>query len=171
MDILYYRINCKSNLILFEDMAMDRTKAALNTELDNSADKALGQKTDAIFNSIIGYYKVKEKEKEKEKDKLDIIYLLLDQYRKQKKIKTNDYKSYLNLCKQITLKNYKTSFSFTAENMNEVATLLLFGFKKLKDNKKKFNNYDTFLSEIQNFRGQYYDLVRLYQQCTEEDEI
>ena len=150
---------------------MDRTKAALNTELDNSADKALGQKTDAIFNSIIGYYKVKEKEKEKEKDKLDIIYLLLDQYRKQKKIKTNDYKSYLNLCKQITLKNYKTSFSFTAENMNEVATLLLFGFKKLKDNKKKFNNYDTFLSEIQNFRGQYYDLVRLYQQCTEEDEI
>jgi hypothetical protein len=85
MDILYYRINRKSNLILFEDMAMDRTKAALTTELDNSTDKELGEKTDAIFNSIIGYYKVKEKEKERVKDKLEIIHILLDQYKKQKK--------------------------------------------------------------------------------------
>ena len=143
MDILYSRINRKSNLILFEDMAMDRTKAALTTELDNAADKELGEKTDAIYNSIIGYYKVKEKEKERVKDKLEIIYILLDQYKKQKKIKTNDNSLSLNLCKQIALKNYKTSFSFTVENMNEVATLLLFGFKKLKDSKKKFNTYEN----------------------------
>jgi len=66
-------------------MVLKKTKEELNTELDDTADKALGQKTDAIFNSIIGYYKVKEKEKEKEKDKLDRIYMLLEQYRKQKK--------------------------------------------------------------------------------------
>ena len=46
-------------------MVLKKTKEELNTELDDTADKALGQKTDAIFNSIIGYYKVKEKEKEK----------------------------------------------------------------------------------------------------------
>ena len=132
MDILYCRINRKSNLILFEDMVLKKTKEELTTELDDTADKALGQKTEAIFNSIIGYYKVKEKEKEKEKDKLDIIYMLLEQYRKQKKIKTNDEDLCLNTCKQIALKNYKTSFSFTSENMNQVATLLLFGFKKIK---------------------------------------
>ena len=171
MDILYYRINRKSNLILFEDMAMDRTKAALNIELDNTADKELGEKTDAIFNSIIGYYKVKEKEKEKEKDKLEIINILLDQYRKQKKIKTNDNNLCLNLCKQLALKNFKTSFSFTTENMNLVATLLLFGFKKLKDLKKKFNTYDTFITEIQNYKGKYYDLVRTFQKSSEGQDI
>ena len=171
MDILYYRINRKSNLILFEDMAMDRTKAALTTELDNSADKELGEKTDAIFNSIIGYYKVKEKEKEKVKDKLEIIHILLDQYKKQKKIKTNDNSLSLKLCQQISLKNYKTSFSFTTENMNLVATLLLFGFKKLKDSKKKYNNYDTFITDIQNYQGTYIDLVRTYQKISEGESI
>ena len=171
MDILYYRINRKSNLILFEDMAMDRTKAALTTELDNAADKELGEKTDAIYNSIIGYYKVKEKEKERVKDKLEIIYMLLDQYKKYKKIKTSDNTLCLNLCKQIALKNYKTSFSFKAENMNEVATLLLFGFKKLKDSKKKFNTYENFICEIQNYKGQYYDLVRTYQKISVDKNI
>ena len=171
MDILYYRINRKSNLILFEDMAMDRTKAALTTELDNSADKELGEKTDAIFNSIIGYYKVKEKEKEKVKDKLEIIHILLDQYKKQKKIKTNDNSLSLKLCQQISLKNYKTSFSFTTENMNLVATLLLFGFKKLKDSKKKYNTYDTFITDIQNYQGTYIDLVRTYQKISEGESI
>ena len=171
MDILYYRINRKSNLILFEDMVLKKTKEELTTELDDTADKALGQKTDAIFNSIIGYYKVKEKEKEKEKDKLDIIYMLLEQYRKQKKIKTNDESLCLNTCKQIALKNYKTSFSFTSENMNQVATLLLFGFKKLKDSKKKINNYDTFLSEIQNYKGKYYDLIQTYQKYNEDEDM
>ena len=171
MDILYYRINRKSNLILFEDMAMDRTKAALNIELDNTADKELGEKTDAIFNSIIGYYKVKEKDKEKEKDKLEIIYILLDQYKKQKKIKTNDNSLCLNLCQQMALKNYKTSFSFTVDNMNKVATLLLFGFKKLKDSKKKINNYETFLNEIQTNKGKYFDLVRTYQKSVENENI
>ena len=168
MDILYYRINRKSNLILFEDMAMDRTKAALLTELDNSLDKELGEKTDAIFNSIIGYYKVKEKEKEKVKDKLEIVHILLEQYKKQKKIKTNDNSLSLKLCQKISLKNYKTSFSFTAENMNEVATLLLFGFKKLK---KKIHTYETFSTEIQKYRNKYYDLARSYQKISEGEDI
>ena len=170
MDILYYRINRKSNLILFEDMAMDRTKAALNEELDNTADKELGEKTDAIFNSIIGYYKVKEKEKEKEKDKLEIIDLLLNQYKKQKKLKSSDNSLSLSLCQQVALKSYKTSFSFTVENMNEVATLLLFGFKKLKHLKKKYK-YETFLNEIQNYKGKYSDLVRTYQRSVEDNNI
>ena len=170
MDILYYRIDRKSNLILFEDMVLKKTKEELTTELDDTADKALGQKTDAIFNSIIGYYKVNEKEKEKVKDKLDIIYMILEQYRKQKKIKPNDESLCLNTCKQIALKNYKTSFSFSSENMNEVATLLFFGFKKLKDS-KKIINYDTFLSEIQNYKGKYYDLMQTYQKYSEDDDM
>ena len=171
MDILYYRINRKSNLILFEDMAMEKIKSALNLELDNTADKELGEKTSAIFNSIISHYKVKEKEKEKDKDKLGIIYVLLEQYKKQKKIKINDNSSSLNLCQQISLKTYKTSFSFTGENMNDVATLLLFGFKKLKNLKKKINNYDTFLKELQNYKGKYNDLVRTYQKSIEDKDI
>ena len=171
MDILYYRINRKSNLILFEDMAMEKIKSALNLELDNTADKELGEKTSAIFNSIISHYKVKEKEKEEDKDKLGIIYVLLEQYKKQKKIKINDNSSSLNLCQQISLKTYKTSFSFTGENMNDVATLLLFGFKKLKNLKKKINNYDTFLKVLQNYKGKYNDLVRTYQKSIEDKDI
>ena len=171
MDILYYRINRKSNLILFEDMAMEKTKSALNVELDNTTDKELGEKTDAIFNSIISHYKVKEKEKEKVKDKLGIIYILLDQFKKQKKIKSSDKSLSLSLCQQMSLKTFKTSFSFTAENMNDVAMLLVFGFKKLKNLKKKFNNYETFINEIQNYKGKYYDLIRTYQKSIEDKDI
>ena len=46
MDILYYRINRKSNLILFDDLGMEKTKSTLNIELDNTADKSLGKKLD-----------------------------------------------------------------------------------------------------------------------------
>ena len=53
MDSLYYRINRKSNFILFEDLAMQKTRSALTTELDNTADKSLDQKMDIIFNTII----------------------------------------------------------------------------------------------------------------------
>jgi len=55
--------------------------------------------------------------------------------------------------------------------MNQVATLLLFGFKKLKDSKNKINNYDTFLSEIQNYKGKYYDLMQTYQKYNEEEDM
>ena len=53
MEILYYRINRKSNLILFDDIGMEKTKSELNLELDNTADKSLGQKLDNILNTII----------------------------------------------------------------------------------------------------------------------
>ena len=88
MDSLYYRINRKSNFILFEDLAMQKTRSALTTELDNTADKSLDQKMDIIFNTIIS--KFKPKEREKEKDKLEIILTLIEQYRKLKKINIKD---------------------------------------------------------------------------------
>ena len=55
--------------------------------------------------------------------------------------------------------------------MNLVATLLLLGFKKLKDLKKKFNTYDIFINEIQNYKGTYSDLVRSYQKISEGENI
>jgi hypothetical protein len=55
--------------------------------------------------------------------------------------------------------------------MNEVATLLLFGFKKLKDSDIVINNYNTFISEIQNYKGQYYDLVQSYQKYSENEDF
>ena len=158
MDILYYRINRKSNLILFEDLALQKTKSTLSSELDNTADKSLGQKMENIFNTIINNYK--SKEKEKEKDKIEIIYSILEQYRKLKKIKINDNNLSQKLCQQIALKNYTTSFTFTSDNMNEIATLLFFGFKKLK---KKYNNYESFLTDIKSHMNKYHDLVRSYQ--------
>ena len=158
MEILYYRINRKSNLILFDDIGMEKTKSELNLELDNTADKSLGQKLDNILNTIISKYK--SKEKEKEKDKLEIIYLFIEQYRKLKNLKIADNNLSLKTCIQISLKNYTTYFSFTSENMNEIATLLFFGFKKLK---KKYNNYKNFLTEMQNHMGKYYELIRNYQ--------
>ena len=158
MDILYYRINRKSNLILFEDLALQKTKSTLTSELDNTADKSLGQKMENIFNTIINNYK--SKEKEKEKDKIEIIYSILEQYRKLKKIKINDNNLSQKLCQQIALKNYTTSFTFTSDNMNEIATLLFFGFKKLK---KKYNNYESFLTDIKSHMNKYHDLVRSYQ--------
>ena len=158
MDILYYRINRKSNLILFEDLGMEKTKSALTAELDNTADKSLGQKMDNILSTIINNYK--SKEKEKEKDKLEIISLLIEQYRKIKKIKSTDNNLSLKICQNIALKNYTTSFCFTSDNMNEIATLLFFAFKKLK---RKYMTYENFYTEIQGHMGKYYDLVRSYQ--------
>ena len=165
MDILYYRINRKSNLILFEDLALQKTKSTLTSELDNTADKSLGQKMENIFNTIINNYK--SKEKEKEKDKIEIIYSILEQYRKLKKIKINDNNLSQKLCQQIALKNYTTSFTFTSDNMNEIATLLFFGFKKLK---KKYNNYESFLTDIKSHMNKYHDLVRSYQIIAAGDE-
>ena len=158
MDSLYYRINRKSNFILFEDLAMQKTRSALTTELDNTADKSLDQKMDIIFNTIIS--KFKPKEREKEKDKLEIILTLIEQYRKLKKINIKDNLLSQKMCQIISLENYTTSFSFKSKNMNEVATLLFFGFKKLK---RKYNNYNNFLTEIQSYMGKYYDLIRSYQ--------
>ena len=165
MDILYYRINRKSNLILFDDLGMEKTKSTLNIELDNTADKSLGKKLDNILNTIISKYK--SKEKEKEKDKLEIIHLVIEQYRKLKNLKVADNNLSLKTCIQISLKNYTTYFAFTSENINEIATLLFFGFKKLK---KKYNNYKKFLSEMQNQMGKYYELIRSYQMMANETE-
>ena len=156
MDILYYRINRKSNLILFPDLAMEKTKSALTLELNNSSDKYLGQKMDNIFNIILSKYYSKG---EKIKDKLEIINLLLEQYRKLKKIKINDNTLSSKLCQIIALKNYTTSFSFTSNNMSEVATLLLFGFKKLK---KRYIEYDKFFEEMKKERNKQYNLVQSY---------
>ena len=156
MDILYYRINRKSNLILFPDLAMEKTKSALTLELNNSSDKYLGQKMDNIFNIILSKYYSKG---EKIKDKLEIINLLLEQYRKLKKIKINDNTLSSKLCQIIALKNYTTSFSFKSNNMSEVATLLLFGFKKLK---KRFIEYDKFFEEMKKERNKQYNLVQSY---------
>ena len=156
MDILYYRINRKSNLILFPDLAMEKTKSALTLELNNSSDKYLGQKMDNIFNIILSKYYSKG---EKIKDKLEIINLLLEQYRKLKKIKINDNTLSSKLCQIIALKNYTTSFSFTSNNMSEVATLLLFGFKKLK---KRFIEYDKFFEEMKKERNKQYNLIQSY---------
>ena len=165
MDILYYRINRKSNLILFDDLGMEKTKSTLNIELDNTADKSLGKKLDNILNTIISKYK--SKEKEKEKDKLEIIHLVIEQYRKLKNLKVADNNLSLKTCIQISLKNYTTYFAFTSENINEIATLLFFGFKKLK---KKYNNYKKFLTEMQNQMGKYYELIRSYQMMANETE-
>ena len=165
MDILYYRINRKSNLILFDDLVMKKTKSALSTDLDNNIDKSLDQKMDSIFSTIIGKYK--SKEKEKEKDKLEIIYLLIEQYRKLNKIKINDNALSEKICQIIALKNYTTSFSFTSSNINEIATLLFFGFKKLK---KKYTSYETFLSEMKEQMNKNYNLIRSYQLIAQGDE-
>ena len=165
MDILYYRINRKSNLILFDDLGMEKTKSTLNIELDNTADKSLGKKLDNILNTIISKYK--SKEKEKEKDKLEIIHLVIEQYRKLKNLKVADNNLSLKTCIQISLKNYTTYFAFTSESINEIATLLFFGFKKLK---KKYNNYKKFLTEMQNQMGKYYELIRSYQMMANETE-
>ena len=165
MDILYYRINRKSNLILFDDLVMKKTKSALSTDLDNNIDKSLDQKMDSIFSTIIGKYK--SKEKEKEKDKLEIIYLLIEQYRKLNKIKINDNALSEKICQIIALKNYTTSFSFTSSNISEIATLLFFGFKKLK---KKYTSYETFLSEMKEQMNKNYNLIRSYQLIAQGDE-
>ena len=165
MDILYYRINRKSNLILFEDLAMEKTKSALTSELDNTADKSLGNKMDNILNTIISKYKPKDKEKDK--DKLEIISVLLEQYRKLKKLKITDNNLSLKTCQLISLKNYTTSFSFTSQNMTEIATLLFFGFKKLK---RKYNYYENFLTEMQGHMGKYYELIRIYQMMARGEE-
>ena len=101
MDILYYRINRKSNLILFDDLGMEKTKSTLNIELDNSADKSLGKKLDNILNTIISKYK--SKEKEKEKDKLEIIHLVIEQYRKLKNLKVADNNLSLNMIRDLKL--------------------------------------------------------------------
>ena len=135
---------------------MEKTKSALTLELNNSSDKYLGQKMDNIFNIILSKYYSKG---EKIKDKLEIINLLLEQYRKLKKIKINDNTLSSKLCQIIALKNYTTSFSFKSNNMSEVATLLLFGFKKLK---KRFIEYDKFFEEMKKERNKQYNLVQSY---------
>ena len=157
MDILYYSINRKSNVIFFADLAIEKTKSTLTSELDNSADKYLGQKMDNIFSTILSKYN--SKERGQIKDKLEAINLLIEQYRKLKKIKLTDNALSEKICQIIALKNYTTSFSFTSTNMSEVVTLLLFGFKKLK---KRFANYDTFFEEMKNQRNKQYNLIQKY---------
>lgn len=153
METLYYRINHKSNLILFDDIALDRIKTSLENDLTNVEEHYTLEKIDIIYNTILKPYD--------STDKIALINALCKDYKKIKKLKIDNNFSF-NLCRKVSSKNFNMSFSFTSENINDIVTLIVFGFKKLKSCKKKINKYNILLEEVQKLKESKIDLVKQY---------
>ena len=164
LEILYYRINRKSNLILFDDIVIDRVKQSLAKDIYN---EYKGQNFQEIGEMIVKL--IKEPHEPKSKKAInthDKIIFLVDRIKNLKKLKPQDINNSIKICQQISSKTFNTSFSFSNDNINNVSSLLTLGILKLIK-KKKFSNYENFIMETMNYKGKNFYLVKNFK--SEED--
>ena len=159
MDSIYYRVNHKKKLIHFDNASLAKMKSTLFYELSAKNESTIYEKILKIFNFLLNDYQ------NKSKDKLFLIYSLTEEYKKIKNIQIENYdKISINVCKKIIEKDFKMTFNFNSENINDICTLISLGFTKLfSSNNKKYKTYDSFLVEIQSYRELFIDFVRIYQ--------
>ena len=155
METLYYRINHKNNLKLFDNASLVQLKTNLFYELSVSDDSTIGNEINKIFNKIL--------ECSDKLDKFEIIFHTSEEYMKLRDFDINDEEYNINLCQQISIRNYKMEFVFSSEFVHDIATLLCFGYKKLKEPKwNKKLTYDKFLLNLQQFPSKNVDLIKEY---------
>jgi len=155
METLYYRINHKNNLKLFDNASLVQLKTNLFYELSLIDDSTIGNEINKFFNKIL--------ECSDKLDKFEIIFHTINEYMKLRDFDLNDEEYNINLCQQISIRNYKMEFVFSSEFVHDIATLLCFGYTKLKEARwKKKLTYDKFLLNLQQFPSKNVDLIKEY---------
>ncbi len=97
METLYYRINHKNNLKLFDNASLVQLKTNLFYELSVSDDSTIGNEINKIFNKIL--------ECSDKLDKFEIIFHTSEEYMKLRDFDINDEEYNINLCQQISIRN------------------------------------------------------------------
>ena len=155
METLYYRINHKNNLKLFDNTSLVQLKSNLFYELSMNDESNIGNEINKLFTKIL--------QCSDKLDKLEIIYNTVEEYIKIKEININDEEYNISLCQQISIRNYKMEFVFSSEFVHDIAILLCFGFRKLREQKWKNKlNYNKFLLNLQQFPSKNVDLIKEY---------
>ena len=165
MEALFYRIDHKSNMKTFDNETLTQIKSVLFCELASNEENFIGNGINKFFQKIL------HTTNNTKADYLDIIVNLVDQFIKISNIDINDNHSILKLCQQVALRNYKMEFMFNLEFVNEIATIISFGMKKLKfiKSKKKWN-YKEFMANIQLIADSNFDIKNQYRKITNYDE-
>ena len=134
METLYYRINHKNNLKLFDNASLVQLKTNLFYELSLIDDSTIGNEINKFFNKIL--------ECSDKLDKFEIIFHTINEYMKLRDFDLNDEEYNINLCQQISIRNYKMEFVFSSEFVHDIATLLCFGYTKLKEAEEKMSSFN-----------------------------
>ena len=157
--VAFYEISSKKNFSKLDSITLAKKKSSLFSELSSKNETTIDIKMNKIFNSILkNYISIKIPQ-----EKLDIIYKLIGQFRKQEnfQIKDDELVS-LNICHKISNKDYKMTFEFSPEILNEICTLITIGLTKLFIPKRRFATYNKLVSELQTYKKVHYDLLKFY---------
>ena len=159
----YYRINHEKSFDFFDTSSFAQIKSLLFCELAETDTTSIGNNIKTLFNSILKTNNFK--------DKFEIINYIIDQYNK-------NYDDYLllNYCQKLSNKKFQMSFTFSKENITEVATLLSIGLKKINRDKNKNKNklyitYETFIESINKYKNMKLNMIPYYQNYNPNNSI
>ena len=130
METLYFRINHKNNLKLFDNALLVQLKTNLFYEL-SLTDDTIWNEINKIFNKILDCFD--------KLNKFEIIFHISEEYMKLRVFDKNDDEYNINLCQQISILIIKWNLFFSLQIVHDIVTLLCFGYNKLKEPRWKKN--------------------------------
>ena len=152
----YYRINHEKSFDFFDTSSLAQIKSLLFCELAEADTTSLGNNIKILFNSIL---KCKNY-----KDKFELINHISEQYNKY-----YDDALILYFCQKLSNKKFQMSFTFSKDNITDVAMLLSIGIIKINrdKNKNKTNiKYEKFIESINKYKNMKLNMIPFYKNYT-----
>ena len=145
----YYRINHEKNLDFFDPSSFAQLKSLFFCELGEIDTTTILNNKTILFNSILKCNNLK--------DTYEIINQICDQF-----IKSYDDSLSIYLCQKLSKKNFNMVFTFSRNNIIDVATVLSIGFKKFYKSQNKNINYEKFIENIGKYSNMRLDMIPFY---------
>ena len=146
MSSIYYKINHHKQFLPYENTKLAEFKSSFFYELSSKNESLLNNNVSNLFQFLLTNYF------HKSQDKIYLIYSLIEEFKRVKNIKVQDYEKISKVvCMKIIQRNYKMIFNFNSENVNDVCTLISFGLTNKK--KFKFKKYNDLLQKLEKFNA------------------
>ena len=146
MSSIYYKINHHKQFLPYENTKLAEFKSSFFYELSSKNESLLNNNVSNLFQFLLTNYL------HKSQDKIYLIYSLIEEFKRVKNIKVQDYEKISKVvCMKIIQRNYKMIFNFNSENVNDVCTLISFGLTNKK--KFKFKKYNDLLQKLEKFNA------------------
>ena len=155
MSSVYYKINHQKQFLPYENAKLAEFKSRFFYELSSKNESLLNNNVSNLFQFLLTNYL------QKSKDKIYLIYSLIDEFKRVKNIKVEDYEKISKVvCMKIIKRNYKMNFNFNPENVNDVCTLISFGLTSKK--KFKFKKYNDLLQKLEKFNTFDTNIIKIF---------
>lgn len=155
MSSVYYKINHQKQFLPYENAKLAEFKSRFFYELSSKNESLLNNNVSNLFQFLLTNYQ------QKSKDKIYLIYSLIDEFKRVKNIKVEDYEKISKVvCMKIIQRNYKMNFNFNSENVNDVCTLISFGLTNKK--KFKFKKYNDLLQKLEKFNTFDTNIIKIF---------